>query len=421
VKRIKIESLQPGDIILTARPGKGSKFIRGATGGMVSHAMICVQQGSFIDSTMDGVQARNIQREFFEDDESVFAFRLKTPLPTHVVTQVVDYARSQIGTRYSLREAARSVVAVTKPRTNRLFCSRLVARAYQSVGIQLVGDQDYCSPEDVRISPLLVELVLETEVVSQDEVEAMASRPNPIAMTHKAQNEVLDAARLLDPTVENFHDLDRLIHDHPEWDDRIADVQQSTGYLDLWRYEVETHPWRYDHSVMATMTTPSIQQDLRAYCIGTVQEAYSGGVRFAVNLEHYRRRHQVSPRRSWQLLIELYKTLVSNDHCRREVARTWLAAAYPADLERHMEKIEPHSEMWFSIVDRVEPRLGALARLAIQSEKNTMVCSSCGDGPITDYRIVNAAEAMPGVPSLRLCDDCVRIRRGFGERLEPLG
>ncbi|WP_155737471.1 hypothetical protein [Agrobacterium tumefaciens] len=48
MKRIKIEILQPGDIILTARPGKGSKFIRGATGGMVSHAMICVQQGSFI-------------------------------------------------------------------------------------------------------------------------------------------------------------------------------------------------------------------------------------------------------------------------------------------------------------------------------------------------------------------------------------
>lgn len=57
VKRITIESLQPGYIILTARQGKGSKFIRGATGGMVSHAMICVELGFFIDSTMDGVQA----------------------------------------------------------------------------------------------------------------------------------------------------------------------------------------------------------------------------------------------------------------------------------------------------------------------------------------------------------------------------
>ncbi len=420
MRRIKIESLLPGDIILTARPGKGSKFIRRATMGIVSHAMICVEQGSFIDSTMDGVQARNIQREFFEDDETVFAFRLKTPLPAHVIAQVVDYARSEVGTRYSLPEAVALVTGGPKLRTKRLFCSRLVARAYQSVGIQLVSDQDYCSPEELRVSPLLVELALQTEVVPQDEIEAMARRPNPIAMTHRAQNEVLDSARSLDPTVENFQDLDRMINDHPEWDGRIASVLQSSGYLDLWRYEVETHPWRYDHAVMATMTSPEIQQDLRAYCIGTVQEAHRGGVRFAVNLEHYRQRHRVSPRQSWRLLIALYETLVSNDHARREVARAWLVKAYPADLELHMERIEPHSEMWFSIVDRVEPRLGALARIMIENEKSTMVCSSCGDEPITDYRIANAAKAMPGVPSLRLCDDCVEIRRGFGEQLEPL-
>ncbi|MCQ4632659.1 hypothetical protein GB927_021640 [Shinella sp. CPCC 100929] len=370
---------------------------------------------------MDGVQARNIQREFFEDDEKVSAFRLKTPLPAHVIAQVADYARSQIGTRYSLPEAVALVTGGPKLRTKRLFCSRLVARAYQSVGIQLVRDQDYCSPEGLRVSPLLVELALQTEVVSQEEIETMARRPNPIAMTHKAQNEVLDVARSLDPTVESFQDLARLIKDHPEWDRHIADVLQSSGYLDLWRYEVETHPWRYDHAFMATMTEPDIQQDLRAYCIGTVQEAYSGGIRFAVNLEHYRQMHQVLPRQSWQLLIRLYETLVSNDHSRREVARAWLAAAHPVDLELHMEKIGPHSDMWFSIVDRVEPRLGALARIMIENEKSALVCSSCGDEPITDYRIANAAEAMPGVPSLRLCEDCVGIRRGFGERLESLG
>lgn len=420
MKRITIESLRPGDIILTARPGKGSKFIRGMTGGLVSHAMICVEQGSFIDSTMDGVQARNVQREFFENDENVFAFRLKSPLPDHLVSQVVDYARSQIGTRYSLAEAVVLVTGGPRLRTKRLFCSRLVARAYQSVGIQLVPDQDYCSPEDLRISPLLVELELQIETIAQDEIEAMARRPNPIAMTHTVQNQVLDFARSLDASVETFQDLDQVINDHPEWDSRIADVLQRSGYLDLWRYELETHPWRYDHATMATMTGLEIQQELRLYCVDTVKEAYSGGIRFAVNLAHYNQRHLASPRRSWQLLIGLYETLVRNDHSRREVARSWLAKTYPADLKLHMERIEPHSEMWFAIVDRVEPRLGALARIVIANEKSKMVCSSCGDEPTTDYRIANAAEAMPGVPSLRLCNDCVNIRRGFGERLEPL-
>lgn len=258
MKRIAIDSLIPGDILLTARPGKGSKVIRRMTGGIVSHAMICVEQGSFIDSTMDGVQARNIQRELFEDDESVFAFRPKTPLPAHLVAQVVNFARSQVGTRYSLHEAAILVTGGPKLRSKRLFCSRLVARAYQSVGVHLVDDQDYCSPEELRVSSLLVELELTTEAVSQNEIEAMARRPNPIALTHKAQNQVLDFARSLDPTVETFQDLDQLIHDHPEWDLPVARVLRESGYLDLWRYEFETHAWRYDLALIETMRSPDM-------------------------------------------------------------------------------------------------------------------------------------------------------------------
>jgi cell wall-associated NlpC family hydrolase len=149
VKRIKIDSLQPGDIILTARSAKSSKWIRYSTGGTVSHAMICVQHDSFIDSTSNGVQARNIQRELFDDDEEVSAFRLKDSLAVEIIAQVVDFARSEIGARYSMAEAARSVVGGPKPRNNRQFCSRLVARAYNSVGVQLVPDHDYCSPEEL--------------------------------------------------------------------------------------------------------------------------------------------------------------------------------------------------------------------------------------------------------------------------------
>ncbi|WP_188772863.1 hypothetical protein [Novosphingobium endophyticum] len=44
---------------------------------------------------------------------------------------------------------------------------------------------------------------------------------NPIAMTHAAQNAILDGVRKLDPTVENFTDVDRIVRNHPEWDLRI--------------------------------------------------------------------------------------------------------------------------------------------------------------------------------------------------------
>ncbi|WP_260923193.1 hypothetical protein [Novosphingobium sp. 9] len=80
MKRINIDALQPGDIVLTASKSAAGKGIRATTLAVVSHAMICVQHGSVIDSTGDGVQARNLQRELFKPFERVYAFRLREQL-----------------------------------------------------------------------------------------------------------------------------------------------------------------------------------------------------------------------------------------------------------------------------------------------------------------------------------------------------
>ncbi|MCK4945037.1 MAG: hypothetical protein KAS59_02115 [Alphaproteobacteria bacterium] len=417
-KRIKIEKLQPGDIILTASHTKAGKTIRLATGGAVSHAMICVQHGSFIDSTSNGVQSWNFQREFFDDGEEILAFRLvRNPSATQIA-KIIDFARSQIGTRYSVVEAARSVLPGPRPRNKRQFCSRLVARSYENAGIKLVEDQDYCTPEDLQLSPFLEELTDITEIVSADERSLWENRMDTIKMTMDAQNAILDVARSLSPVIEKFGDLDQMLQEHPEWDSKIAKAHRDSGYLDIWQHEMVTNPWRYDLELMENITDKKMLLDLREACISTIKEAYSGGRRYAVNLAHYQEMHKRSQRETYSLLIGLYKVLVKNDHLWRETARSWLLKYHPEDVKKHMERIEPHSELWFFIVDRVEPQLGQLARLSIKCEQSVGVCSSCGDHPIQDYRIINADDAMPGVPSLRLCSDCVNIRRGFGERLD---
>ena len=419
VKRIKIDRLEPGDIILTASSTKMGKVIRASTGGTVSHAMICVQHGSIIDSTAAGVQAWNLQRELFVDDEEVFGFRSREPLPRATIARIVDFARSEIGARYSKPEAVRSVLGGPKPRNAKQFCSRLVARAYASVGISLVPDDDYCTPEDLRVSPLLEELHDLTETVTPEEIDALDRWPNPLQRMRDSQNAVLAVARQLDESIENFNDLDRFVREHPEHDGTIAQAYRETGYLDLWKHELQAHPYRYDLALMESISDPAMREDLRIYCIETIREAYSGGIRFSVNLAHYEAMQKASRRETLGLLINLYETLVRNDQERRETARSWLLHHHPDDVTEHMERIEPHTDLWFQIVDRVEPYLGVIARLAISHEQSVDVCSSCGD-PGHDYRIINSAEAMPGVPSLRLCDDCVSIRRGFGEDLEPL-
>jgi hypothetical protein len=419
MKRIKLDLLQPGDIVLTASPSKLGKTIRMSTGGRVSHAMICVQHGSIIDSTSAGVHARNLQRELFERDEEVFAFRVRNPLSDAQLAGVIDFARSQIGTRYSKIEAARSVLGGPKPRNDQLFCSWLVARAYASIGLDLVADKDYCTPEDLRVSPLLYQLSDITEIVSEAELAAWRKRPNPPLMMQTSQNAILAVARRLDASVENFSNVDRLVEQHPEWDEQIAGAYRESGYLEMWKTDFEVNPWHYDVEAMDALFDDETASDLRAYSISTIREIYSGGRRFAVNLRHYRTIHRISPRQTTALLITLYEQLVRNHELRCETAIAWLQRHFPEDVDRHLELVTPHSELWFAIVDRVEPNLGRIARISISRAGSADVCSSCGD-PARDYRLLNGADAMPGVPSLRLCDDCVNIRRGMGERLEPL-
>jgi hypothetical protein len=417
-KRIKIEKLQPGDIILTASHTKTGKAIRLATGGPVSHAMICVQHGSIIDSTSNGVQSRNLQREFFDDNEEIWAFRLAQCPSATQIAKIIDFARSQIGTRYSVTEAARSVFPGSRPRNKRQFCSRLVACSYGNAGIKLVEDQDYCTPDDLRLSPLLEEVTDITEMVSVDERSLWKNLMDPTKITMDAQNAILQVARDLNPEIENFVDLDKMVREHPEWDAEIAQAYRDSGYLDIWQHEMATNPWRYNLELMESITDEKLLIDLKEACVSTIKEAYSGGRRYAVNLEHYQEMHKRYKLETFSLLIDLYKVLVKNDYLCRETARSWLLKHHPEDVEKNMERIEPHSELWFFIVDRVEPQLGQLARLSIKREQSVEVCSSCGDHPVQDYRIANADDAMPGVPSLRLCSDCVNIRRGCGERLD---
>ena len=419
MKKIKLDKLQAGDIILTASRTKIGKGIRLSTKAGVSHAMICVQYGSIIDSTSVGVQARNLQREFFEDNEDIFAFRLREELTPVQAARVIEYARSKIGARYSKIEAARSVLGGPKPRSGRQFCSRLVASAYAYAGVRLVGDEDYCTPEDLRTSPLLTELADITETVSESEIVAWRARSDPIQMMHDAQNAVLKVARSFDANVEHFGDLDVLVRQHPEWDTAIAQVFRETGYLELWKHDLQVNPWHYDLEAMEVLSNLENLEDVRSYCIETIRVAYSGGIRFASTLASYEASQRLGYRETFNLLIVLYEKLVRYDQLLRKTSRAWLQRHFPEDVGRFMERITPHSDHWFSIVDRVEPNLGILARRSIMQEKNLNVCSSCGD-PAFDYRITNSAEVMPGVPSLRLCVDCVGIRRDFGEILVPL-
>jgi hypothetical protein len=131
-----------------------------------------------------------------------------------------------------------------------------VARVYRNAGIDLVPDADYCSPDDLRRSPLLVEVPIETEAVSEQEWRWFENNRNPIRDTHHAHKAILDVARTFDPDIESLNELHDLLVIRPDADPEIANVLRESGYLDLWRGEIAAHPWRYDHNLIVTISTP---------------------------------------------------------------------------------------------------------------------------------------------------------------------
>lgn len=157
------------------------------------------------------------------------------------------------------------------------------------------------------------------------------------------------------------------------------------------------NPWHYDLDKIEVVTNAGTIAEMRKYCVSTVREFHTGGLRFAVNLAAYEHPMQDRPRVTTAQLLYLYRQLVHNDHMRRMVALEWLRRQYPEDAKSELQRIVPHSDHWFSIVDRVEQRLGAIARINIEASGGIHGCSACGD-PAEDYLIVNSAEAMPGVP-----------------------
>src|SRR3546814_17748226 len=97
------------------------------------------------------------------------------------------------------------------------------------------------------------------------------------------------------------------------------------------------------------------------------------------------------------------EVLGRNGQLRRNTALAWLRRHFPDDAKNHLERIVPHSEQWFSIGDRVEPAPHEIARSLFP----------CGD-PAEDYRLINAAEMMPGVPrseERRVGKECVSTCR----------
>lgn len=421
MKGLDEERLRLGDIILTTQDHPISKGIRGATKSDISHAMIYVARGSVIDSTGEGVHARNTQRLFFNDHCAVHVRRLATRPGEQMIKCAISFARNQIGTRYSTAEAVRSALGTSRVPTRQQFCSRLVAQSYAWAGCPLVADPAYCTPEELKNSSLLIAVTDAVIQVSDAHVAEITRDFDTNDVMRELTNALLKSARTVNPRIESLRDIDAHLVETVSDDERFARFFTESGYLTAWQAEFQKNPWQYDARQLIAM--PGDPTGKRDYCLGVLKDHGEMIQRRDENRVGYTILHQQFGLRCFAQLKTLYQTLVGLQITRRSVALTWLKAFSPSDLSEQVfaGPLEPHSDAWLAALEDQNPVQASIARQIIELSGGRDNCTFCGDPAIGNYRIVGADAHTHAVVTCKLCQDCIRIRRDFhDEEFEPM-
>lgn len=290
--------------------------------------MLYVTSTSVIDSTGDGVHARNLQKMFYGDSCAIYGLRLKEPLTTEQLSKTIAYARAETGTQYSLIEAVRSLKAPRAEGGRKQFCSRLIARAYAAAGIKLFENPDFCTPDQLKQSSLLSLLPCPAVSVSDEEYRDIEAQHKGVAGMVRVTNDFLEEVRRLSPKIQSINDAFQFLVHHPEVDDTIFEALDSSGFLDYWREQLELFPWRYNLDVMEDFSeTNQCGADISTYCEETLADDAAG------TFKHWKDNQLTSkaqarqfPLRSFVAMAKLYENLVGSDQTRVNVAREWLAS-----------------------------------------------------------------------------------------------
>lgn len=384
--------IQPGDVVLTTTPEPMSQMIRKLTGADISHAMICVGTSSVIDSTGNGVHARNLGRIILEPGCAGHVLRPVKPLSTDQLRSVISFARAAVGTRYTMNGAAKSVLAGFVA-GRRQFCSRLVAQAYRNAGVNLVSDADFCHPGELLKSAALFEVPNVLRNLSPKEEAEWREDIDNVQAMRDSTNALLQEARKLSPEIESLNDIDAYLVEHPEGDAQLVQALRSSRYLELWRDEFERSSWQYHIAMMEGHN--GSDEGKQRYCEELLADEELCQNRFILNHAGYVTLNTLHPRQYFALMVGLYDIL-TDFHARRiKAATAWLERRgllkpVPPKLLR------PHTPEWFASLREWDPKQAAMTEAAIQTTGSSDVCSVCADDPARDYALVSMPAAGPG-------------------------
>lgn len=248
------------------------------------------------------------------------------------------------------------------------------------------------------------------QYVSDEEIKGWEGIHNTPQSMRDATNALLSGARTKSASIEDVNDIDHHLQVAPGDDAYFANLYERSGYLTVWVAECDKNRWQYD--LQAMIDAPGPDAAKRQYCENLLGDDEEGLVRFEVNRAGYSLLVEEFPLETFRRLKTLYEKLVELHLNRRQTAAQWLSRQGSAVLPARSPAVllAPHTAEWFAALAAWNPQQAAHTRSILQQSGSDAVCSICGDAPVRDYRLVG-----PGVPdgaicTLRLCNDCWRIR-----------
>lgn len=306
---IPISELQKGDILLTSENSATSKVVRKSTGSDFSHAILYVGFGSYIHSDANGVHSGNLQRLLFEAPENVTVLRVNCDQET--VKQACIFARSKIGTTYSVKSAVNAKLKASKKENeNRQFCSRVVAQAYEYAGVKLVDTTSFCTPQEILESQCIQKVPGKARKATNEEI-SFANSESPIEKQSYITNEILSKVRKL--TKKDIQTLDQItqhVIENPVHDQQISKIYRDSGYLTMYEYEIKKNAWRYDGRIFINLPLPI--HKLIKLAIFERDSAHEKLALYKGNLEQYFYLNKIHKLEYSFIHFDLYKKLVEN-------------------------------------------------------------------------------------------------------------
>lgn len=268
---IELNKLLPGDIVLVRDDRPTSKAVREATHSQYSHALLYTGYANYIDAGKI-VKSGNLQRKIFKEADDACVLRLQpSSFYPFAVMRAIMYARLQVGTLYSMRDAYKMKEGCAdKPEDNRQICTRLIAYAYKEM--KLVENPDFSTPEDIFNSKKLIHIEDFMREASEDEIDFSKSYNVIDDQSEILYNMLKDAQKVTNSDIQSLAQMVSFDLNNQGYDDCLCDIVVKSGYLDIWKKEEEINSYNYNVSEFKDKYSKSLNESAKTIIHSSILE-----------------------------------------------------------------------------------------------------------------------------------------------------